>query len=224
MPLKPPGFPPANQADWDRWARATAVVPDTNSVTTIIVQDKAITDAKLRDSAPASVIGRVASTPGMPADIVAVVDNTFLARRSGTLAFGTLADSDIPSTLARDTDVATAISNAITALLATPDPFPQYETQAETDALYVSLASILNGSATYDPPSLVDGTGTTTTVTVTGAALGDFALASFSLDLQGISVTAYVSAANTVSVRLQNESGGTLDLASGTLKARVWKQ
>jgi hypothetical protein len=56
---------------------------------------------------------------------------------------------------------------------------------------------------------------------VTGAALGDFAEASFSLDLQGITLTAWVSAANTVSVRFQNESGGVLDLASGTLRARV---
>jgi hypothetical protein len=81
----------------------------------------------------------------------------------------------------------------------------------------------LSGSATYDPPNLVDGDGATTTVTVTGAALGDFVEASFSLDLQGITLTAWVSAADTVSVRFQNESGGALDLASGTLVARVRK-
>lgn len=77
------------------------------------------------------------------------------------------------------------------------------------------------GSATYDPASLADGAGATTTVTVTGAKLGDYASATFSLDLQGITLTAWVSAANTVSVRFQNESGGTLDLASGTLRARI---
>lgn len=82
----------------------------------------------------------------------------------------------------------------------------------------------LTGSATYDPPSLADGAGTTTTVAVTGAALGDYATASFSLDLQGITVTSWVSAANTVSVRFQNESGGVLDLVSGTLKVRVTKR
>lgn len=79
----------------------------------------------------------------------------------------------------------------------------------------------LHGSATYDPGSLADAAGATTTVTVTGAVLGDFVVASFSLDLQGISLTAYVSAADTVSVRFQNESGGVLDLASGTLRATV---
>lgn len=79
------------------------------------------------------------------------------------------------------------------------------------------------GMATYDPPSLADGAGTTTTVTATGAALGDFASATFSLDLQGITLSAWVSAANTVSVRFQNESGGVLDLGSGTLRVRVTK-
>ncbi|HAT11601.1 MAG TPA: hypothetical protein DCS97_13645 [Planctomycetes bacterium] len=53
--------------------------------------------------------------------------------------------------------------------------------------------------------------------------LDDFARATFSLDLQGIALTAWVSAANTVSVRFQNESGGTLDLGSGTLRVRVIK-
>jgi hypothetical protein len=56
-----------------------------------------------------------------------------------------------------------------------------------------------------------------------GVALGDFASASFSLDLQGITLTAWVSAADTVSVRFQNESGSAVDLASGTLRVRANK-
>lgn len=76
-------------------------------------------------------------------------------------------------------------------------------------------------TVTYDPPSLADGDGVTTTVTVAKAALGDFAAATFSNDLQGITLTAWVSAADTVSIRFQNESGGTVDLASGTLRVNV---
>jgi len=87
-----------------------------------------------------------------------------------------------------------------------------------TSATVSGNVGFLSGSATYDPASLVDGAGATTTVTCTGAVLGDLARASFSLDLQGITLTAWVSSANTVSVRFQNESGGTLDLASGTLR------
>lgn len=79
----------------------------------------------------------------------------------------------------------------------------------------------LTGSATYDPPSLADGAGTGTTVAVGGAKLGHWAQASFSNDLQNVTVTAYVSASDVVTVRFQNESGGVVDLASGTLRALV---
>ena len=82
---------------------------------------------------------------------------------------------------------------------------------------------LLQASVTYDPPSLAAGAGVTTSVTVTGAALGDFARASLSLDLQGITLAAWVSAADTVSVRLQNGTAGAVDLASGTLQVRVEK-
>lgn len=85
------------------------------------------------------------------------------------------------------------------------------------------LGGTLKGSKTFDPTSLSDGAGETTTVTVTGAALGDYAWASFSLDTSGITITAWVSAANTVSVRFQNETGGPLDIGSGTLRAFVRK-
>ena len=34
----------------------------------------------------------------------------------------------------------------------------------------------------------------------------------------------YVSASDVVSVRFQNESGGVLDLAEGTIRVRVFKQ
>jgi hypothetical protein len=75
------------------------------------------------------------------------------------------------------------------------------------------------GSVVYDPASLADGAGVTTTVTVTGAVLGDQVNVSFSLDLQGITMTGWVSSANTVSVRFQNETGGAIDLGSGTIRA-----
>jgi len=80
-----------------------------------------------------------------------------------------------------------------------------------------------SGSATYDPPSLADGVGATTTVACAGAALGDYVSASFSLDLQSITMTAWVSATDTVSVRFQNETGGILDLGSGTLNVQTRK-
>ena len=108
-----------------------------------------------------------------------------------------------------------------------PDPFVKQpvDTTRNPDRLkpHTGKTEPLRWSAVYDPPSLADGTGVTTTVSVIGAALGDFAQASFSLDLQGITVTAYVSALDTVSVRFQNETGGVIDLASGTLRVKVDK-
>jgi purine nucleoside permease len=82
----------------------------------------------------------------------------------------------------------------------------------------------LTGSATYNPPSLATSTMATTTVTVTGAALGDYVQAwSFTQDLAGILVSAYVSAADTVTVVLRNSTAGTLDIAEGTLRVVVEK-
>lgn len=75
----------------------------------------------------------------------------------------------------------------------------------------------LSGSATYNPGSLADGAGETSAdITVTGAALGDAVVVNPPYELQGITVTGYVRAANAVVVRVQNESGGVIDLASGT--------
>ena len=69
--------------------------------------------------------------------------------------------------------------------------------------------------ATLDAGSLVNGAGETETVAVPGVALGDMVLGcSFSVDEVGMSVTAYVSAANVISIRVQNESESTVDLAS----------
>jgi riboflavin synthase alpha subunit len=73
--------------------------------------------------------------------------------------------------------------------------------------------------ATLNAGSLSDGAGETDDITVPGVALGDMVLgASLGVDLVGLTVTGYVSAANTVKFRIQNESTATVDLASSTLK------
>lgn len=77
-------------------------------------------------------------------------------------------------------------------------------------------------ATTYDPPSLADGAGVTTTVFApSGVSVGDLVFPSFSQDLQGIMLTAWVSAPGVVSYRFQNETGGAVDLASGTLRAII---
>lgn len=76
--------------------------------------------------------------------------------------------------------------------------------------------------ATLDAGSLVDGAGETDTVAVPGVALGDMVIGcSFAVDEVGLTVTGYVSAANVVSLRVQNESGSTVDLASCKIRLVV---
>jgi hypothetical protein len=76
--------------------------------------------------------------------------------------------------------------------------------------------------ATMDVGNLIDAAGETNTIAVPGVALGDIVLGvSLAVSVAGITVTAWVSAADTVSVRFQNESGGPLDLASATVRVIV---
>lgn len=86
---------------------------------------------------------------------------------------------------------------------------------------------IINGcfgsKATWDPGSIADGDEVAVDVTVNGAELGDLARASFSNDVTDLVLDAQVTAANTVTCVLANNTGGAIDLASGTVKVRVWK-
>ena len=85
------------------------------------------------------------------------------------------------------------------------------------------VTSVLTASATWDPASIADGDMEANDVTCTGAALGDFAQASFSLDVEDLVINAAVTAADTVTVVLANNTGGPVDLASGTVSVRVIK-
>lgn len=79
-------------------------------------------------------------------------------------------------------------------------------------------------SVAYDPPSLAAGASTTTTVAVT-CGVGDFCSGvGFSLGWGGLTATGCVSAANTVTVTITNNTAGTIDLASGNLRVNVQRR
>ena len=87
-----------------------------------------------------------------------------------------------------------------------------------------ALNSYLEASETKDWGSIDDGNELTEDVTVTGAAMtGDFAVATMSVDVVDLTITASVTAANTVTVVVGNFTGGALDLGSGTLYVKVFK-
>lgn len=75
----------------------------------------------------------------------------------------------------------------------------------------------------YDPPSLAAGARATTTVSMTGVALGDTVQCAYSFDLQGIELSAWVSSAGVISILFVNGTSGTIDLASGAVNITVEK-
>jgi hypothetical protein len=105
----------------------------------------------------------------------------------------------------------------------------EFNSNSVAGSEFITATSTINqkgafysGSSTVDPSSLADGAQYFAAITCAGAVLGDFVSdVSFSLDLQKITLTAYVSSANTVTAVFQNESGGVVDLGSGTLRVRV---
>ena len=95
---------------------------------------------------------------------------------------------------------------------------------ADLEVLRTGMAEF-TGSAVWDPGSILDGNEVAVDTTVTGVALGDFVTGvSFSVDLVDLELSGAVSAANTVTCVLSNNTGTTIDLSSGTLRMRVSSQ
>ena len=87
----------------------------------------------------------------------------------------------------------------------------------------------IKASDTWDPGNLVaDETSGThyaaKDVTVTGAVMGDYAIASFSNDVVDLQLDAQVTAANTVTCVLINATDAAHDLSSGTIYVRVFRR
>lgn len=90
---------------------------------------------------------------------------------------------------------------------------------AAADGRYCRL---LRAAKTWDPASLGSGAVASTTVTVTGAKLADPAYASLDgIGANDVLISAHVEDDDTVRVVIRNETGGTLDIASGTLRVMV---
>lgn len=85
----------------------------------------------------------------------------------------------------------------------------------------VVVTVVGEASETYDAGSIADGNEEVGELTVTGAALGDYTLASITVDVADLAITAAVTAANTVTYQLNNNTGGAIDLASATVKVLV---
>ena len=82
----------------------------------------------------------------------------------------------------------------------------------------------LYGTATWNPGSIADGNEEAKVVTVSNAVLGDMAIASFSLDVTDLTLDAQVTAADTVTCVLANNTDGAIDIGEGTVSVRVFKK
>ena len=81
--------------------------------------------------------------------------------------------------------------------------------------------SVIPFSAVVDPASAIAGAEVSGTITVTGAAVGDVVEMAPGVDLQTLLLSYSVISANTVEWVLNNETAGTVDLASSTWKGLV---
>lgn len=89
---------------------------------------------------------------------------------------------------------------------------------------YVRVREYYANTTAATPGTLADGAGVTVTgFAPSGTGLGDVVMPSYDQDLQGVTLTAYMSSAGNVAYRFQNESGGSVTLTAGNLNAIIRK-
>lgn len=87
------------------------------------------------------------------------------------------------------------------------------------------FSEVIVYTAAFNPGNAATGNGTfaSSDITVPGAALGDFVMVSHQLDPVDTYVCGAVTAANTVTVTVLNNTAGAVDLASATVRIIVLK-
>ena len=94
-------------------------------------------------------------------------------------------------------------------------------------ATQIGMHSLAIGQAVveldYDPPPINSLGRTTIAVTVQGAGLGDFVLASFKLPLGGLIMFAEVTGDNVVTVTFFNPTTAAIDITARTIRILVFK-
>lgn len=157
----------------------------------------------------------------------------------GTFASGIIRFSAVVATsvsVCGNTGKATDTSNiglfiSNSTVLALNDCSNAFNSNAGSQYLFSSSTISLTGffyasTTTVDPSNLATLEIYTAAVTCAGSVIGDFVQLSFDHDLQGITLTGYVSSANVVTAVFFNSTAGSIDLASGNLRVRTrpWGQ
>lgn len=130
---------------------------DADAVGTAEIADNSVTNAKLRDASPLSIIGRGLNSTGDPSDIAAGTDGHVLRRSGTTLAFGTVATAGIADDAVSNAKLANMSAATVKGAVTTGDP---------VDLTMTQLRSILAVSGTFiGHQILTTGTGSTYTPT-----------------------------------------------------------
>jgi hypothetical protein len=131
----------AGTADQVLRVNSAGTVLGFGTVATAGLTDDSVTDAKLRNSAGLSVVGRTASTTGDPADIAGTADQVLRVNTGGTaLGFGTIATGGLASNAVTNAKLASMVQATIkgrAAAAGTGDP---------TDLTAAEVATIVNSS------------------------------------------------------------------------------
>ena len=83
------------------------------------------------------------------------------------------------------------------------------------------INKLYSASKTHDWASVAAGAVANTTITLTGAVLGDTVVASMNIALNGLRLWAEVTATNVVTFYLHNPTAAAVDLPSGTLTVKL---
>lgn len=86
-----------------------------------------------------------------------------------------------------------------------------------------TVPSFLYGSVASVGATIAAGSSTTRTVSVAGAVLGNYAVGSLTVNSGALTISASVTAADTVTVVLANNTASPITIAVGTCKAVVMK-
>jgi hypothetical protein len=145
----------------------------------------------------------------------AIVTNNVFRGTPGSSSGGVLKLASVPYAEVHGNIAPAAATTSISAV----SDLQEYGNSWDT-----SFRQSLSASKTWNPPSIAAGAMTLTTVTVPGAAAGDPASASHTqLGANFIVISAHVQSADLVTVILLNTTGSAKNLASGTLRASVFK-
>ncbi|MCA0318232.1 MAG: hypothetical protein LCH88_09200 [Proteobacteria bacterium] len=190
------------------------------------INDDAVTDAKLRNSAGLSVVGRAAGTTGDPADIVAGSDGQVLVRTGPTLGFGQVATAGIANDAVTVAKIASQALKAVSAVTPAANKVPIFSGPASASLLDLDIdPTLAANSDTRLAPQKAVKSYADTKVGKTGAQTmeGDLIVArtnsggAVSLDVQNTSTGAAPaarmrlltgSAGSSVTLQLNDNSGG----------------